>query len=67
MAATHLRSAVLGGYRRLMRLRLQVFAGDDFAISEARKTLRVEFSKNKSESDPEKIGEPLGVLLEVAE
>ena len=52
-----LRREVLGGYRRLMRVRLVVFK-DDTAMVEAAKTqLRIEFTKNKDVTDPSKIGQ----------
>ena len=47
MTSTDLRSSVLGGYRRLMRLRLQVFVGDQYAIDQARLKLRAEFLKHR--------------------
>lgn len=45
--STSLRSSVLGGYRRLLRLRYQVFVGDQYAIDQARVQLRAEFLKNR--------------------
>ncbi len=47
LTSTGLRSSVLGGYRRLMRLRLQVFVGDQYAIDQARLQLRAEFLKHR--------------------
>jgi hypothetical protein len=47
LTSTGLRSSVLGGYRRLMRLRLQVFVGDQYAIDQARLQLRAESLKHR--------------------
>jgi hypothetical protein len=41
-----------------MRLRKRVFAGDQFAIEQARQQLRIEFLKNRSVTDPRQLGEP---------
>jgi len=54
--AVALRRQVLGGYRRLMKLRKQVFAGDQFAIAASRAQLRQEFLKNKELKDLGEIG-----------
>lgn len=52
-----LRREVLGGYRRLMRVR-QIAFKDDAAVLEAAKSqLRIEFTKNKDVTDPSKIGQ----------
>jgi len=46
-ASTGLKSSVLGGYRRLLRLRLRVFQGDQYAMDQARLQLRTEFNKHR--------------------
>ena len=58
--AAKLRLEVLGGYRRLMKLRKQVFAGDQFAIGASRVQLREEFLKNKEVKDLQQIGKSIG-------
>lgn len=55
-ASNPLRVSVLGGYRRLMRLRKRVFAGDQFAIDQARIQLRMEFMKHKGVTDRRELG-----------
>mmetsp|Transcript_96346 Transcript_96346/g.144226 ORF Transcript_96346/g.144226 Transcript_96346/m.144226 type:complete len:134 (+) Transcript_96346:72-473(+) len=42
------RAKVLAGYRRLNRARVQLFAGDDFAMGVSRQQMRAEFEKNRS-------------------
>ncbi len=51
-----LRAQVFGGFRRLMRLRHKVFAGDTYAIDQARLELRKQFFLHKDVTDPLEIG-----------
>ncbi|XP_065829529.1 complex III assembly factor LYRM7-like [Oscarella lobularis] len=57
------RRQALHWYRRLQRTRLKVFSGDEDALLAARKRLREEFDRNRSENDPDRIKN----LLEIAE
>ena len=41
---SELRTQVLGGYRRLMLARTELFAGDDYALQQSRLQLKAEFS-----------------------
>lgn len=52
-----LRREVLGGYKRLMRVRLIAFKDDSTMLEASKVQLRVEFNKNKAVTDPSKIGE----------
>lgn len=51
-----LRREVLGGYKRLMRVRLSAFKDDSTMIEASKQQLRIEFNKNKAVTDPSKIG-----------
>jgi len=44
---TLLRTQALAGYRRLLRARTKLFAGDTHALSESHKAIRSEFLKNR--------------------
>lgn len=52
-----LRREVLGGYRRLMRVRLIAFKDDSTVLEASKQQLRTEFNKNKGITDPSKIGQ----------
>lgn len=57
-SAASLRAGVLGGYRRLLRLRHKVFPGDELALRESKKKLRMEIEAQRHVKDPSEIGEP---------
>lgn len=57
LAMASLRREVLGGYRRLMRVRMVAFKDDSTMIAASKQQLRIEFNKNKAVTDPSKIGE----------
>lgn len=63
-----LRREVLGGYRRLMRVRLVAFKDDSTMLNASKEQLRIEFNKNRGITDPSKIGQfsPRVVPLTVA-
>lgn len=42
-------------YKKLLRTRLEVFKGDEFAIRESHDAIREAFEKNKHIDDPEQI------------
>ncbi|KAM3574156.1 hypothetical protein VYU27_003875 [Nannochloropsis oceanica] len=67
MATTSLRSSILGGYRRLLRLRLQVFVGDQYAIDQARLQLRAEFLKHRHVQNPDELNGLIAGIREVEE
>lgn len=46
-----LRAQVLGGYRRLLRASRVAFRDDQYAIDQARATLRAQFAANKEVTD----------------
>ncbi|CAM9776443.1 unnamed protein product, partial [Ectocarpus fasciculatus] len=50
-----LRREVLGGYRRLMRIRVVAFKDDSTMLEASKQQLRIEFNKNKAVTDPSKI------------
>ncbi|CAM9747025.1 unnamed protein product [Ectocarpus sp. 4 AP-2014] len=50
-----LRREVLGGYRRLMRVRVVAFKGDTTMLEASKQQLRIEFNKNKAVTDPSKL------------
>ncbi|CAN0090479.1 unnamed protein product [Ectocarpus fasciculatus] len=50
-----LRREVLGGYRRLMRVRVVAFKDDSTMLEASKQQLRIEFNKNKAVTDPSKI------------
>lgn len=52
-----LRREVLGGYRRLMRVRVVAFKDDSTMLKASKVQLRKEFNKNKAITDPSKIGQ----------
>ncbi|XP_072020549.1 complex III assembly factor LYRM7-like [Amphiura filiformis] len=52
-----MRDKVIACFRALHRARRVVFEGDERALDAARIKINEEFSKNKSETDPEKIQE----------
>lgn len=56
-AMASLRREVLGGYRRLMRVRVVAFKGDSTMLEASKEQLRIEFNKNKAITDPSKIGD----------
>lgn len=58
-----LRREVLGGYRRLMRVRLVAFKDDTAMLEAAKSQLRIEFTKNKDVTDPSKIGQQSASLI----
>ncbi|CAM9901043.1 unnamed protein product [Discosporangium mesarthrocarpum] len=60
-----MRREVLGGFKRLMRARLEVFREDTQAVDAARETLRAEFMKNSGETDPSKIAVLIKGIAEV--
>ncbi|KAJ8036231.1 Complex III assembly factor LYRM7 [Holothuria leucospilota] len=60
-----MRSKVLRCFKTLHRTRLDVFEGDQLALTEARKRINAEFQKNKHEKDPEKIKSMLKVAEDV--
>jgi hypothetical protein len=53
--AASLRSGVLGGYRRLLRLRKKVFHGDVVALVESKKELRTQIEINRDVRDSREI------------
>ncbi|XP_071825567.1 complex III assembly factor LYRM7-like isoform X2 [Apostichopus japonicus] len=59
------RKEVIKCFRTLHRTRLEVFRGDNRALTEARKRINDEFTKNRSEEDPEKIKDMLKVAEDV--
>lgn len=65
MAST--RAAVLGGFRRLLRARKTLFAGDQAALSASLLELRKEFRRNADVSDGRQIQELLKGIDEVEE
>ncbi|CAN0520173.1 unnamed protein product [Ectocarpus sp. 12 AP-2014] len=50
-----LRREVLGGYRRLMRVRMVAFKDDTTMLEASKQQLRIEFNKNKAVTDHSKI------------
>ncbi|CAM9832044.1 unnamed protein product [Pylaiella littoralis] len=60
-----LRREVLGGYKRLMRVRLIAFKDDSTMLEASKVQLRVEFNKNKAVTDPSKIAGLLKGVNEV--
>lgn len=56
-AMASLRREVLGGYKRLMRVRLVAFKDDSAMLDAAKQQLRIEFNKNRGVTDPSKIGQ----------
>lgn len=42
-------------FKSLHRTRQEIFAGDDFALSQARKKINDEFRKNHQQTDPVEI------------
>lgn len=67
MATSAARSSVLGGYRRLLRLRKRVFVGDQYAIDQARVQLRLEFLKHKDVRDTQELAGLVKGIEEVEE
>mmetsp|Transcript_4118 Transcript_4118/g.7873 ORF Transcript_4118/g.7873 Transcript_4118/m.7873 type:complete len:128 (+) Transcript_4118:30-413(+) len=59
------RSAVLGGYRRLLRASRELFAGDRVALASSRVELRKNFLKHESETDPKVLQQLLTDIDEV--
>lgn len=57
LAMALLRREVLGGYRRLMRVRVVAFKDDTTMLEASKQQLRIEFNKNKAVTDPSKIGQ----------
>lgn len=49
------RQKALQCYKRLLKTRLVVFRGDDFAIKESHAAIRESFEKNRHLQDPEEI------------
>ncbi|EKU22921.1 hypothetical protein NGA_0427300 [Nannochloropsis gaditana CCMP526] len=66
-ASTGLKSSVLGGYRRLLRLRLRVFQGDQYAMDQARLQLRTEFNKHRHVQDHRELEGLVAGIREVEE
>ena len=64
-SALSLRSQVLSGYRSLLKLRTQVFAGDALAASAAKIKIREEFEANKAVQDESEIKALIGGIKEV--
>ena len=60
-----LRTQVLGGYRRLMRARSELFAGDHYALQQSRLQLKAEFSANANEADPAALQQHLESIADV--
>ena len=60
-----LRVQVLGGYRRLMRARAKLFAGDDFALAQSRTKLKEEFLAKAGVSDAAKVTEHIDEITDV--
>ncbi|CAM9959230.1 unnamed protein product, partial [Ectocarpus sp. 13 AM-2016] len=54
-----IRREVLGGFRRLMRVRMVAFKDDTTMLEASKQQLRIEFNKNKAVTDPSKIGQQL--------
>lgn len=57
LAMASLRREVLGGYKRLMRVRTLAFKDDTTMLQASREQLRIEFNKNRAVTDPSKIGQ----------
>ncbi|KAL7553369.1 hypothetical protein ACHAWF_016653 [Thalassiosira exigua] len=64
-ASTALRA--LSGYRRLLRARSKLFAGDERALRESAAALRAEFEKNRLASGPPEHIEGLLGMIDEAE
>ena len=64
-APTALRA--LSGYRRLLRARTKLFAGDERALRESATALRVEFEKNRNATGPPEHLEGLLGMIDEAE
>ncbi|CBN76009.1 conserved unknown protein [Ectocarpus siliculosus] len=62
-----LRREVLGGYRRLMRVRVVAFEDDTTMLEASKQQLRIEFNKNKAVTDPSKIAGLIKGINEVEE
>ena len=62
---SELRTQVLGGYRRLMRARTELFAGDDYALQQSRLQLKAEFSANAGVADPDAVQGHLESIADV--
>ncbi|CAM9527474.1 unnamed protein product [Phaeothamnion confervicola] len=65
MTATRLQ--VVAGFRRLMRARVELFAGDDFAMEASRVQLKAEFRKYRDVTDPKKLATLIKGITEVEE
>ena len=59
------RSEVLGGYRRLMRARTTLFAGDAHAMAESRIELKKNFADKAGERDPAVIEKHIEEIYDV--
>lgn len=66
-SAASLRSGVLGGYRRLLRLRKKVFHGDVVALVESKKELRTQIEINRDVRDSREICKWYIIMSLVAE
>mmetsp|Transcript_35148 Transcript_35148/g.45131 ORF Transcript_35148/g.45131 Transcript_35148/m.45131 type:complete len:136 (+) Transcript_35148:82-489(+) len=61
------RNQVISGFRKLLKLRKVVFAGDEHALKSSANALKSEFLKNKNEEDPIKLAEMIKGIDEVEE
>lgn len=66
-SSNKLRLEVLGGFRRLMKVRATVFKGDEYAMSASRTELREQFKMNREVTDQTHIKELIKGIVEAEE